>query len=99
MKTLLHPWRIAIAAWVGGVAAAKDAELLDPEAAFRFSAQLVDSGTIEVRYAIANGYYQYRDKFHFQLTPGEGKPEPSSILRARSSTTHLSEKWKPAVSL
>jgi hypothetical protein len=65
----------------------------------RFSAQLVDSGTLEVRYAIADSYCLYRVKFHFQLTPGEGKPEPSSILRARSSTTHFSEKWKPAVSL
>lgn len=74
MKTLLHLWMIAIAAWAGGVAAAKDAELLDPEAAFRFSAQLVNPGTIEVRYAIADGYYLYRDKFHFQLVPDEGKP-------------------------
>ena len=74
MKTLLHLWMIAIAAWAGGAAAAKDAELLDPEAAFRFSAQLVNPGTIEVRYAIADGYYLYREKFHFQLTPGEGEP-------------------------
>jgi thiol:disulfide interchange protein DsbD len=74
MKTLLHLWMIAIAVWVGGVAAAKDAELLEPEAAFRFSAQLVNPGAIEVRYAIADGYYLYRDKFRFQLTPSEGKP-------------------------
>jgi hypothetical protein len=33
MKMLLHLWMIAIAAWAGGVAAARDAELLDPEAA------------------------------------------------------------------
>ena len=74
MKTLLHLWMIAIATWAGGVAAAKVAELLEPEAAFRFSAQLVSPGTIEVRYAIADGYYLYRDKFHFQLASGEGKP-------------------------
>lgn len=74
MKTLLHLWMIAIAVWAGGAAAARDAELLEPEAAFRFSAQLVTPGTIEVRYAIADGYYLYRDKFRFQLTPGEGKP-------------------------
>jgi len=74
MKMVLHLWMISIAVWTGGAAAAKDAELLDPEIAFRFSAQLVNPKTIEVRYAIANGYYLYRDKFHFQLTPGEGKP-------------------------
>ena len=74
MKTLLHLWMVAIAAWAGDVAAANEVELLDPEAAFRFSAQLVNSGTIEVRYAIADGYYLYRDKFDFQLAPGESKP-------------------------
>jgi thioredoxin:protein disulfide reductase len=74
MKTPLRFCMIAIAALAGGVAAANDAELLDPEVAFRFSAQLVNPGTIEVRYAIADGYYMYRDKFHFQLTPAEGKP-------------------------
>jgi thioredoxin:protein disulfide reductase len=64
---------VAIAAWAGNAAAANEVELLDPEAAFRFSAQLVNPGTIEVRYAIADGYYLYRDKFHFQLAPGESK--------------------------
>jgi len=55
-------------------------ELLEPEKAFRFSARALDAGSIEVRYAIADGYYMYRDRFKFaaegarlgapQLPPG-----------------------------
>jgi len=44
-------------------------ELLDPALAFKFSAQAVDAGTLEVRYQIANGYYLYRDKFKFAVEP------------------------------
>jgi thiol:disulfide interchange protein DsbD len=75
MSTLLRVWVLAMAAWTGGAAAAKDAELLDPEVAFRFSAQLLSSSSIEVHYVIVDGYYLYRDRFHFQLSPGEGNAE------------------------
>ncbi len=44
-------------------------ELLDPAVAFKFSAQAVDAGTLEVRYRIADGYYLYRDKFKFTAEP------------------------------
>jgi len=53
-------------------------ELLEPEQAFRFAAQLTDAHTIEVRYQIAPGYYMYRDKFHFAVEPaaaGIGAPQ------------------------
>lgn len=51
-------------------------DLLEPEQAFKFSAQLVDSSHLEVRYKIANGYYLYRDKFKFSLKGATlGKPE------------------------
>jgi len=45
-------------------------ELLEPEKAFRFSARALD-GAIEVKFAIADGYYMYRDKFRFSA---EGNP-------------------------
>jgi thiol:disulfide interchange protein DsbD len=38
--------------------------LLEPEQAFRFSARAA-SGEVEVTFAIADGYYMYRDKFRF----------------------------------
>lgn len=47
-----------------------ETELLESEAAFRFSARLLDAKTVEVRFAIADGYYMYRDKFRFQVEPG-----------------------------
>jgi len=50
-----------------GFAGAQD--LLDPAVAFKFSAQAIDAGTIEVRYRIADGYYMYRDKFKFAVEP------------------------------
>ena len=49
--------------------------LLEPEKAFRFSAQAVD-GAVEVRFVIANGYYLYRDRMKFEATGARlGKPE------------------------
>ncbi|HTH95216.1 MAG TPA: protein-disulfide reductase DsbD N-terminal domain-containing protein [Rhodocyclaceae bacterium] len=43
---------------------------LDPAQAFRFSAQVVDAHTVEARWDIAPGYYLYRDKIAFSVTPG-----------------------------
>jgi thiol:disulfide interchange protein DsbD len=46
-------------------------DLLDPDKAFRLSVRAVDDRTLEVRYAIADGYYMYREKFAFEpKTPG-----------------------------
>jgi len=44
-------------------------DLLEPGKAFRFSAQMLDAVTVEVRYAIADGYYLYRDRFRFAAEP------------------------------
>jgi thioredoxin:protein disulfide reductase len=44
-------------------------DFLDPELAFKFSARMVDAKTAEVTYAIADGYYMYRERFAFN---GEG---------------------------
>ena len=48
-------------------ASASAEEYLAPEAAFRFSAVMVDAGTLQITYAIADGYYMYRDRFHFKV--------------------------------
>jgi thiol:disulfide interchange protein DsbD len=45
--------------------------LLEPEKAFRFSARALDASTLEVTFAIANGYYMYRERFKFAA---EGNP-------------------------
>jgi len=61
--------------------AASAAELLEPEQAFRFSAREAD-GAVEVRFAIAEGYYLYRDRLRFAASGNVqlGKPEfPAAI--------------------
>src|SRR5690242_3015564 len=49
--------------------AAGSNDLLEPDKAFRFSAQALDGGTAEIRYRIADGYYLYRDRFRFAVEP------------------------------
>jgi thiol:disulfide interchange protein DsbD len=41
-------------------------DYLQPEAAFRFSAKMVNPETVEVKYIIADGYYMYREPFNFK---------------------------------
>ena len=58
-------------AWSGLFAAAParaDDDFLPPEQAFRFSAQMLDPHTVLVRYAIADGYYMYRERFSFSAS-------------------------------
>ena len=50
-------------------------DLLDAEVAFRFSANFKDVKTVEIRYAIAPGYYMYRERFAFSVEGAAvGKP-------------------------
>ena len=60
-------WTIAVLG--SQVAAAAGPKLLEPERAFAFSVQAVDEKTVEARFAIANGYYLYREKLHFSVEP------------------------------
>src|ERR1700704_658718 len=53
-------------------------ELLEPDKAFGFSARALDAATVEVRYAIADGYYLYRERFRFAAEPASvtfGQPQ------------------------
>lgn len=53
-------------------------ELLEPGKAFALSLHALDSGQIEARWQIAEGYYLYRDKIRFSTsTPGASLGEPS----------------------
>jgi thiol:disulfide interchange protein DsbD len=45
-----------------------DEEYLAPDVAFKFSTRMVDAQTIEVKYAVADGYYLYRERFAFKAT-------------------------------
>ena len=56
-----------------GFARGAEPELLEPDKAFRFSAQLRDARSIEINYRVAPGYYLYRDKFRFAVAPADVK--------------------------
>jgi thiol:disulfide interchange protein DsbD len=56
--------------------AASQQDLLEPEQAFRFSARALDGNALEVHFAIAGGYYMYRERFKFAAGNARlGKPE------------------------
>jgi thiol:disulfide interchange protein DsbD len=63
--------RLLLALLLAATSAAHAAggELIEPDKAFRFSAQALDAGTAEVRYRIAEGYYLYRERFRFSAEP------------------------------
>ena len=69
---------------VPAVHAAGADELLEPDKAFRFSARALDAATVEVRYAIADGYYLYRERFRFAAEPASvmlGQPQfPKGLI-------------------
>ena len=63
MIRLLLFW-LAVVAPLAPVAAAE--ELLEPEKAFSFSARALGEDAVEVSFAIADGYYMYRERFKFE---------------------------------
>ena len=48
-------------------------ELLEPDQAFAFSAQVVAPDQVQVAWKIAPGYYMYLDKFIFEADPAGAK--------------------------
>src|ERR1700737_686089 len=56
---------VVAALLLGPMASAAD-DYLEPEAAFKFSARMADSKTVEITYVIADGYYMYREPFSFK---------------------------------
>ena len=57
---------LIVLAWLFSPWAHADDVFLDPQAAFKVTASMVDAGTVEVRYAVADGYYLYRERFAFK---------------------------------
>ena len=60
--TVVHPPNLA--ALVGG---AGNDSFPPPDQVFHFMAQVKDANTLVVSWQIADGYYLYRQKFHFQV--------------------------------
>jgi thiol:disulfide interchange protein DsbD len=83
VKPLLRPLLVALL-WLAMAGAAlaqfggKADDLLEPEKAFRFTVRSLGDDAIEVRFAIADGYYMYRERFRFEAQGAAvslGKPE------------------------
>jgi len=51
-------------------------EFLEPEQAFAFTAAMPQPGVLEVAFRIAPGYYMYRERFDFALTPPDAAVGP-----------------------
>jgi len=56
-----------VSSLLSGAARAAD-DYLEPDAAFRFSARMVDPETVAITYDIADGYYMYRERFQFRAS-------------------------------
>jgi thiol:disulfide interchange protein DsbD len=68
---------VCLPAWAQLKLGGSTDNLLEPEKAFRFSARSLDDAAVEVHFAIAEGYYLYRERFRFEAQGGVrlGKPE------------------------
>ena len=60
-------WCLLMLACAGAAQAAQ--EFLPPEQAFKASVSVPDANTVEVSFAIARGYYMYREQFAFTASP------------------------------
>ena len=84
MKKFLIPVLLFFA---GAASAVSPEDLLEPEKAFRMSARGLDAASVEVRFAIADGYYMYREKFRFALEgPGGAKLGTPELPRGERKT-------------
>lgn len=79
MKALLLAALLAAAPAEAGVF--DTPELLQPQQAFRLSARALDARTVELAFAIADGYYMYRDRFRFATAAGQ--PLTADIPRGK----------------
>jgi thiol:disulfide interchange protein DsbD len=73
---------LTLALLLASAGARADDDFLSPEQAFRFSARMLDAHTVVVNYAIADGYYMYRERFKFTATGaklGEAQVPPGKV--------------------
>jgi thiol:disulfide interchange protein DsbD len=81
MSRFIFALLLSLAALLAAPARADD-DFLPPEQAFKFSARMLDAHTVVVNYAIADGYYMYRERFKFSAagaTLGAPQVPPGKI--------------------
>lgn len=73
----LAPFAVALGATPApnlgqGLGLSTENRFLPADEAFHLTARVVDANTIAAHWKIADGYYLYRDKFHFRVLEGNG---------------------------
>lgn len=80
-----YSWMLlALAGMVWTQSAFSDEPPLDPELAFRVEANMVQTGVIDVRWKVVDGYYLYRKKLEFKLPQScvlEGADFPAGKIK------------------
>lgn len=78
-----------------------DDEYLAPDVAFKFSARMLDAQTVAVSYAIADGYYLYRERFAFRAYGAKlGEPEiPAGKIKFDETFQKEVETYHTAVTI
>lgn len=88
---------------VGTAQAASPGELLEPEKAFRMSVRALDATTVEISFAIAEGYYMYRERFKFAAEAGSraklGVPQFPPGVRKKDEFFGEMETYRKQVSI
>ncbi|MBY0558111.1 MAG: protein-disulfide reductase DsbD, partial [Burkholderiaceae bacterium] len=69
-----------------------DDAFLEPDAAFKFSARMVDGHTVAVTFQIADGYYMYRERFKFSAQGAK-----LGALAIPAGTVHFDETFQKNV--
>ncbi|MDP3844603.1 MAG: protein-disulfide reductase DsbD [Oxalobacteraceae bacterium] len=76
-------------------------DFLESEAAFKFAARMQDPSTIVLTFAIADGYYMYRERFQFKAVGAAlGPPElPRGIIKFDKTFEKDVEKYHKQVTI
>jgi thiol:disulfide interchange protein DsbD len=99
LAAMLRVMLVAVLLVAGGARAADD--YLPPEQAFKFSARMKDAATVEVHFAIADGYYMYRERFDFKADGATlGAPQlPSGKVKFDETFQKNVETYRDAVTV
>jgi thiol:disulfide interchange protein DsbD len=78
-----------------------DDGFLPPEQAFRLSARMLDASSAEVKFAVADGYYLYRERFSFKAQGAElGTPQvPAGTVHFDDTLQKQVETYRKAVAI
>ena len=78
-----------------------DEDYLPPEKAFRFAARMADAKTVELTFAIAKGYYLYREQFAFKVAGAQaGEPViPPGKVKFDDTFQKNEETYRDAVTI